>query len=268
MIIKNLYTLGVACFAAVYGCSSSTAAILTDDFNDGTLNSSLWAVSEFGGPTITEKDGKAHCVMPSSSHGLGYNHISPFGVVDPPNIFASYYVTQHSFAGNFDVVIDYSLLKWPQASGTRVSLFMDSGGLNTGAQRVSLSAADNWTSYAGADTYIFGGSLGLSGIVETLDSGGGLRLTRENDMVSGYYRNSQDGSWVMIGQFQTPSLDSHLGFAIFNTDELFSQQDVEVAFDNFNLNYDGTLNAVPEPTTWIAGVGSLAMFLWRMKRRK
>lgn len=246
---------------------SASGTIISDNFNDGVINSSFWNTMQYGGPTVAEKDGKAYLNMPANSHGVGPGY-APNGNLAAVNQFGAGFVTKYAYSGDFTLTVDYSLLAWPQANGTRFSLFMEKPGQVGGAERVSLSLADTWNPTPGQEVYLLGGNNFTGPNTSTADSIGSLKLVRQGSLLTGYYRNDPSSGWIFMGQAIVDSGATQLGFGVCSTEDLYSWQDVQLACDNFTMEYSGSAIPVPEPSTWVAGLGALGMLLAGAKFRR
>ena len=185
--------------------------VIFEDFNDNTLNSSLWMSSVVGsGPVLTETNQRLEVFLPAASHETG------------DGVFSGGVESRCEVGGDFDMQVDYELLTWPPFNGVRV-------GFN-GVERDSHanSEASPGEHYAAN----FGNALP---IINTTHTSGTLRTTRNGDTRVAYYRDT-NGQWVQIlseGGHSTNPLP--LSLSVWSHDAYFANQDVRVAFDNFIL---------------------------------
>ena len=223
----------VACLLFLPG-PAAAEPVLSDDFNDNAINSSLWkAVSSGSGPTVFEINQRLEIALPAHSAN------------DPSApIFSAGYSSVCRLRGDFDVQVDYRLLTWPSRNGVRIGLNSSTLG---GVSRISGGNGDGF----GAEVYLTNFVQGCCGIIGTTDQAGKLRLVRAGTTVSGHYFNSANGTWVRIGSSSASSEDSVISLAAWSHDANFTNQDVRIAFDNFAIN-QGQLtclaNAGPDQT--------------------
>ncbi len=220
--------LGLA--AVVYGAPSQ-AAVITDNFNDNSLNTSLWTPSSTDA-TVEEVNGQLEVTQGSSSAVSG--------------VTLNIHVT-----GNFDAEVDYRLLNWPDNNRERLGL----GALMASGGGVVERLSD---SNFGGESYLTHFQDGVQGQTPTTDRSGRLRLTRTGDTLAGYFWTGS--TWQLVHSYTNPvnaqdayvALQAWPGFPI--------SSGVKIAFDNFRLDAP---QVVPAPATGLlllTGLGVIAGF--------
>lgn len=81
------------------------------------------------------------------------------------------------------------------------------------------------------EVYLTNFADGVQGITATADLSGKLRQVRSGSTVTGYFRSS--GNWVAIHTGPATTADTGFALASFSGDDLFTDQAVMMAFDNF-----------------------------------
>jgi hypothetical protein len=130
--------------------------------------------------------------------------------------------------GDFDAQLDFDLLAWPAQNGVWVSLMV--GGTPYNVYRVSWQFPQS-EAY-GAYLPPAGTTLPATGTIGT------LRLTRQGDIFTAYYRSGL--RWIPIISGTGPTGDVPLTLGVFNISAAasFTGQPVTVAFDNFHVFAD------------------------------
>ncbi len=198
-------------------CGPATAPIAAAPLpTPNTLDLKLWTVSIVGsGPTATQANSGIDLVIPAGA------------IQDPKqgnlaiNLSASCQLT-----GDFDLQLDYTLVKWPPRNSVRLGLVAGHYSVhrssNTGF--VAGSAADNLyvTDFAGALTS-----------VGTQDATGRLRISRVGSTMTGYYRSN--GAWVKISTASGPTAPMSYGIAAWTDYNAVVKTDVSVNIKNFTV---------------------------------
>jgi len=168
--------------------------------------------------------------------------------VDPGRVpeglsFDTNYGTQCFLDGDFDVRVNFSLLKWPPRNGVNVYLRAWL------PQAQALSAFVGRTGQAAAGGYVFEayttgfGSYGTG--VQTADTDGQLRARRVGGMLSTYY--GYHGRWIRLASLPRRGLVRLLIGWNGNSEE-FGHQEAVVAFDDFSATADSVdCPGLPEP---------------------
>ncbi len=220
-----------------------TTAIISDDFNDNSIDSSLWASWQGGsGQTITETNQRLEIYFPANS-------------ADDPNesSFSAGYMSVCTLRGDFDIQVDYELLNWPNSNGVRVYLLVESGAdADKSVGRVSFG--DSYNDFYGynREVYLTDFDGEVQGFISTSDTSGKLRLVRSGSTITGYYYSSNN--WVTIHSSSATTDDVNFYLVAWSDNDDFTDQDVKVAFDNFTVNQGQLI--CPETSTTPTPVAS------------
>lgn len=198
----------------------ASAAIVSDDFNDGVLNEGLWAFTGAGtGPTVEERDQRLEIRLPSTSTG---------------DLFYAGVRARSLFRGDLDVQVDFQALDYPLKNGVRIGIVIHHpGGAFASVQRTSLSEREAFSEPREGYILDTGGPLGRH---PGGDLTGKLRLTRVGAVITGYYWDVEAGAWVPFASGMGPEEDVEIGLSVWSHDAAFGDQDVHVALDNFIVN--------------------------------
>jgi hypothetical protein len=225
----------------VASVTASTSIFISDDFNDNTIDTTLWDVTFAGtGAVVAEQNGRVEFRL---------------GVNTSGNEFGASYVTKQAMSGDFDVQVRFALLDWPDANGVRLGLGLSpDGGL---VERISLSPTDYFS--PPGEYYLTHFLDGVHGFVPSGDAAGALRLTREGSVIRGYYHNGTD--WTLIHAGPASTASSPLAFGIWSDTQAFSGLPVRAAIDDFRVT------AIPEPSPLLILLGGGACLASRALRR-
>lgn len=221
MIKKYSVCLGAICLMGSLAMLNRLEAqiVISDDFNDNQINSSIWSVySEGSGPALQEVNQRVEMTIPSTTSGAN------FGVS---------LQMMTSLPGDFDARIDYSLLNWPFQSEIRIGI-----GLTVpwvAMERVGFASGERYVAQFYDGTFP----------VSTTDSQGKLRIARTSSVYSGYYWNDIASNWILLDTGTGPSGPVNVAFTVWGYEASFPDQLTTVAFDNFELT------AVPEPQHYL-----------------
>ncbi len=247
-------------------CAVNAATYFSDNFNDNYTDTNLWVNAHYGGPTATEQNGRVEFVIPADSQGAP-NPFDP--AITPLSQFGTSYTTIDTYAGNFDVSVDYSFLVWPENNGVRFSLGIGTVSQNAAIQMVSFSSNDSasWSGSTGNHILMGSNTTGIEGLSAVSAQAGSLRLIRVGNSVYGYYLG-QDNQWVQIAVIAAPSGEVKIGFGIFSENGVFNDQAVSVACDNFSVQ-SYTASSVPDAPSILEGMGVLSLLAFsRWKNRQ
>jgi PKD repeat protein len=222
-LLRNLI-LGL-CFVSLLLIPCAIAAVLEDDFNDNTVNSSIWKVTQAGGPQTVETNQQIEITFPPGSSG---------------GQFTAGLNSNCTLHGDFDIQVDYRLIEWPTSNGVRIGILFGSNAM----ERVSNASNEFRGEVYATD---FGGPLQ---IIPTGDNTGKLRLVRQGSAFTGYYYNG--GMWIPVGTGPAPTSDGSYGIASWSHDNIFSDSEVKLAFDNFVMNSGDLI--CPKLTIEVAGI--------------
>lgn len=196
--------------------ATSPRAPFTDEFSDGTIDSSMWNPIADPGSSIAEEGGRVVASIAGSAvPGGQFNQVfSGFG-------------SQCSLPGDYDMRVDYQLLTWPHLGGFRAELHAFFANASVGRVSIPVPWAPSWN-----DEQVQGFSEGGGGQFASSAAGGTLRLVRKDGVAVGYVR-SGDG-WRPVFSGTAPG-DAVYGSDLTATAAEFGHQDGKVAFDNFEL---------------------------------
>jgi hypothetical protein len=238
-----LLTLAIVATFFLVGATTSSTYTLFDDFDDGVIDSEKWQVALIGtGPSVIEQDGSVIMTLPEASEDD----------LDA-NFFGVGYISQCALTGNFDIQVDYALLDWPATNGVRLALSLDS---NQGVPReydvTRASFAEEEFVGEPREAYTFVRDSDLGGsepfIVATDDLTKTLRILRQSQtMWAGYYEGDD---FIQIVGGRGIEGDVFFGISAWSHESLFADQEVKIAFDNFEI-ISGTVvcpEATPTPT--------------------
>jgi hypothetical protein len=111
--LKNVLVCIMVCLAIALSMLLPSAAFaVSDNFNDNTTWSQLWAASSLNGPTVAETNQRLEITFPADCSGSEFNGM---------------YSCLSKLTGDFDVQVDYQLLDWPYGHGVRLGLCFSSG---------------------------------------------------------------------------------------------------------------------------------------------
>ena len=188
-----------------------------DDFDSNQIDSSKWDVFQDSGTTIVTQNNRVELTVPAAPSFRG-------ATLQPTCILR----------GDFEVQVNYQLLSWPSNSGVRVGL-----GMHPGFGLVERVGADFFPDKEVYLTHFV--TDGVQGLIQTSDQSGKLRLTRVDDVLSGYYFTG--GSWALIhstGVF--PGDDFRFSLAVWHDG---SSTGATAAFDDVVVSGQGFVCDVP-----------------------
>ena len=233
----------IICLGSLYPARSN-AGTITDNFDGAAINHRLWQPYNYDQrQRWAQQGGELRIQIDGASVG------ETFGAGVNSNFLLK---------GNFEVTVDYWLIKWPNANGVSIGFNNVFGQFKAGEfviRRISIplnQSPDFKENYKAA---FDDGSIPFPIFyVPTTDSSGSLKWTRVGSVMTGYFFNTQINNWQTIGShdYSATGLDEWVGFSLnarSNTPG-FAGQDVEIAFDNFQVNYVQIkyLSAVPAGT--------------------
>jgi hypothetical protein len=241
---RRLSVVLALCSMLLCGAQAGTQ-VFVEDFNDDHVDPDHWAVDLYGsGAQMAEVNHELEFTMPSSSSG------SEFG---------ARLVSRFLLRGDFDIKVDFNLLRWPYYNGVRTAIGLtDSLYDDYGVQRSSLSARE---SLGAQEVYI--ADFGPFVLVPTQTFIGKLRLVRSGATQTGYYSNA--GQWIPILTDSAPTADIAIQLHAWSHDYAFEQQEVRAAFDNFTVT-KGQVVWVPEPASLCFAI--LGGLVWGRPRRE
>lgn len=196
--------------------STALAATVYDNFNVKE-----WDIFRAGiGPSVHEANQRVEMMFAAeSSNAPGSDE------------FYVAYASKCELQGDFDVQVDFSLLRFPKFNGVRIGI----GFANAAVERTSFSLHES----SGVEAYLVDGGRGFTAI-PTKDMTGKLRATRVGGVLSGYYFDSTLKAWQFIGSTSITTETKGFGLQVWSHDYAFDHRSIKVAWDNVILN-SGTL---------------------------
>jgi DNA-binding SARP family transcriptional activator len=183
--------------------------LLADDFSDPGFNSALWDRSSAGPGLSFDEDDRLEMSIAADAQPGGEYHL-----------IAGQYITNCALTGRFDARVSFQTLTWPQNSGVSIVLGAGFPGDYAVVSRVSLDWGEGYLS-----------NFGSWSRVAADDASGTVRLTRNENAVTSYYRRG--GRWVKLETRYTPRA-AHLVLQLASFPPAqFGGQAVTVAFDHF-----------------------------------
>jgi hypothetical protein len=214
---------------------TSYAGIITDNFNDNTLDPTLWAtLSTHGVGSVSETNQRLQVTLTGDREagGVGLRRLA---------------------LGNFDFQADYTLLSNLDAVSSYSGVALFAFALNGTFDGVVVGRGAS-PDVPGTHGFYLGGEGATDyGAALTSDQSGRLRLTRTGNVYSAYFWGSSD--WVLLGSgtsVLTGPADLYL--AVWPT----GGETVSAAFDNLYLQADG-FASVPEPGSFTLAAIALGL---------
>jgi Tol biopolymer transport system component len=203
-------------------------APFSDDFS-GPQDTSVWGL--FTDPAsagaATQADGRIVLrIDGTATPGGQYNQV------------AALLFSKCDLKGDYDMQVDYSLLKWPHLGGFYATLSPFFGNASVGRASVAVPWAPSWH-----DEQVVGWAQDSNASFATTDTSGTLRMVKKNGLVVTYVRDG-DG-WRPVGSGHS-TVDSNVGVQLNSQAQDFGHMDGAVAYDNFTVN-SGTFSC---PDWW------------------
>jgi hypothetical protein len=240
--------LAVSLFLFLVGTLSSSpadaawAGNIVDNFDAASINTHLWQPFEESTQThLVQQGGELRITIDGGSidHGAGVS-------------------SKFLLKGNFVMTVDYRLIAWPGENGVRLG-FEGGGNSNSDSdpgvmvKRISLGPDEQPPSppYEVYSADFFDGSTWYGfrqPATDTAGQGGSLRLDRVGSVLYAYY-STQPNNWILIGSHDYGgTLEEWVGMTIWAIGNPPAGQNVEIAFDNFQVFYDQVrLSSDPSP---------------------
>ena len=204
--------VGTSADVTVTVANPLSSSVLDDNFNDNSINASLWntVIVPAGAGTISETNQRLEMIR--LIPGAAYQGLQG----------------RCKVRGDFDVQVDFTLLNWPLPENfnalrlAAMDLPQGPGGLQ-GVMRISYSN----------EVYQMRAVGGITSVDRT-DFSGKLRLTRTGSTLQGYY---WDGTaFVLLGSSPT-SMDDTKFLVDFSSPDgpVVSPAGVTIAIDNFKV---------------------------------
>ena len=193
------------------------AQVVYDNFN--SANRPRWNTLTDGlGPESAETNRRLEIELPADS------------IESPVSLFGGFSVSYLSVCrlqGDFDIRVSYAVLEFPALNGVRVGLGVEERGqFSRAVERTSFSQHD---ALPPGEVYLtdFGGVTQ----VPTTDTQGKLRLTRQGNMLTGYFFDDNSGDWQSISSAAYTTNDVLFSIAAWSQSSYFDDKRVKVAFD-------------------------------------
>jgi hypothetical protein len=207
----------------------SASPVLVENFVNNSFNQTLWQTEVVGsGPTVSVADGQFVVTIPSYSSN------------DPTyGSFGAAFVSRCLLQGNFDMQVGLQLLTWPHYSGVRtglgsIELLSGQGSKQSNQYAVERDSFSSFNDFPYNDSYLTQFQDGVLGFTPASGFSAMLRITRVGGTASGFYLNN--GTWTLIHSGPMASGEVGFSFGAWSSNNVFSQQLVQVAFQNFTLN--------------------------------
>lgn len=189
-----------------------------------------WDVFSYGQgkPYTIQRNGKLEVNIPARSAGP---------------VFGAGYTSLCKLRGDFDVKVDYELINFPAANGVRVGITSGNiaskakWGMGAETMRISRGASDGGSF---SEAYITNINQDCCHDIQTSDQTGKLRMTRQGDLLSGYYFDNSTQTWTLIDSNTVTLGDTAIEIGAWSHDSAFSDQPIKVLFDNVVIS-KGTL---------------------------
>jgi len=240
---KLLAVTWLICLCTLYP-SLSNAGTISDNFDGASINTGLWTpFNADQHQRVFQQGGELRIQIDGASTG------DEFGE------FGAGLQSKFRLKGDFVMTVDYRLITWPNANGVRLGFEGGSSGpgsddgvmvkrRNEGANQPQMPENNYSANF-------IDGSVWYGGIASTTDNQGSLKLTRVGSVLTGYFA-SQPNVWQQIGShnYSAPGLPEWVGINLWANSRMtvqlpddtlvnvFGGQDVEIAFDNFQVTYD------------------------------
>lgn len=206
-------------------------ALFSDSLHGTSLNQAIWQPTSDPGTSgsVTHQSDGVHMKLLASNNG---------------GAFAEHLQFLPTIVGDFDLSLGFRLSGWPSNNGARFGITIGPLGA---VERSSFGVNDFYR----GDYYLtdFVGQ-GTGGVVGTTDLSGRLRLVRSGNTTVGY---RWDGTnWVVLNTRAGAATSNitDLSISIWSHAFAWSNQDVEVTIENFQLSAASILYpiAIPPPS--------------------
>jgi hypothetical protein len=209
------------CLGLLYPALSQ-AGTISDDFDGAVINPGLWQpFAESQAVRVFQQGGELRIQIDGGSvdHGAGING-------------------KFRLKGDFDASVDYRLISWPPTNGVRLGF---EGGPNDNGfmvKRVSFGPDEQPIQKEDYMAFFTDDSQWYGNLVPTADPQGSLRLTRVGEVLTGYYK--QNNAWLPIAahDYSGSGYIEWVDFGLWAIGNPPAGQNVEIAFNNFQLTYD------------------------------
>jgi hypothetical protein len=241
--VKKLLFFTSLLIAATTFSASSPAGTIIDNFDSTSFNKRLWGDQPFStGPNqrCLQQNGVLKIQIDGVSQG---------------EIFGAGLSSNFLLKGNFEIVLDYNLTKWPYSNGVAAGVqYMERDNFNKNGHMTRRSCGadeppnpkENYVADFLDGTFI--------DHFQTLTdhNSGRMKLTRVGKIITGYFFNYQNSTWQKVGfhDYSATGLEELLVIGLNANSSTatripdgtlvhpFAGQDVEIAFDNLKITYD------------------------------
>ena len=207
-----------------------------DDFDDNSLDSSLWSTRIYGEATIQEQDGKVKTSL-SGTAGTNYVLLN----------------SKFCLMGDFDIQIDFLNLSLPDISLTFIR------GFNVFVNNKNFAYLER--RYDGSHRYY--GAIQVEGnetygAVNASDTSGKFRAKRTDSTLTFYYWDGS--SWQQIHQ----RTDFPKGLVVIQTCEIYTNNGAtaSVFWDNFTINSGTIVKAISGDLRFTKSDGTTLLNFW------
>jgi DNA-binding SARP family transcriptional activator len=182
---------------------------IADNFSDSTLDPLIWTTwSQGTGSSYAQANGQAVFSIPANPTFEPKYHSAGINIG-----------TKCKFPGAFDARVNFSLLQWPAGNGATASLVAYQTGPVDEITRTTTQY-DVYTTWPG------------QGSAPLADTSGSFRMTRSHGIVRNYIWHRDQ--WKELGKIPIRG-EVWVGVSLWTFANVWQQQDVSAAFDNFNL---------------------------------
>lgn len=253
---KLFFVFGISIILGflVFGRSKIVhALVFIDGFESPDVNINRWRPAKIGTGMRTQQiNGRLEMQFDSTATNEGnYAFIQEFASVC-------------KLRGDFDIQVDFSLLEWPNTNGVRVGLaatnkdfaFNDVGVI----ERDSFGSGEFFS--LPKEVYITDYAIGsINGGTEARENEGKLRLIRLGSIMNAYFY--RDGGWVLV--HSGPVIKDDVGYALaaWSHNDVFSGQNVRIAFDNFIITSGQLACPIPTATPTVTPTPSPGVILFK-----
>lgn len=176
------------------------------------------------------------CKLEHSEQNMKISFSPAAGNDDKYKVFGIFAVSKFKIEGDFDIVLDYSLVEWPYQNGTRIGIgvFARDGFLGRNkwyqqAERISSTWADsNFVPFTGDAYLVDTADDNIKGVMEAAGKSGQIRITRTGNIFRAYCRDdAENKDWLNIYSSQTIDGPVSLFTGAWNHDYCFTKTSVE-----------------------------------------
>lgn len=185
------------------------------------------------------------CKSERSEQNMKISFSPAAGNDDKYKVFGIFAVSRFKIEGDFDIVLDYSLVEWPYQNGTRIGIgvFARDGFLGKNkwyqqAERISSTWADsNFVPFTGDAYLVDTADDNIKGVMEAAGKTGQIRITRTGNIFRAYCRDdAENKDWLNIYSSQTIGGPVSLFTGAWNHDYCFTKRNVEAAFGKITIS--------------------------------